>query len=178
MKRLVVTLVILTFGICAFAELEDVGDSNIHVDQIANSIRTLQPAHSVERSKSIARWFLEAAEPYDFDPKLLVAISFRESALMHKTIGKSKSEIGLMQVHGAAAKLRPDDCSLESPRCQILTGTEWLAFAKRTCGESIWDYVFAYGKGRCPRSPDESRGHYSTRNARRHYIRIGGTQWE
>jgi len=176
MRQLVVTLAILVVGVCAFAELEDVGDADVYIDQIANDIRTLQPAHDDEYSKNMARWFLEAAEPHDFDPKLLVSVSFRESSLKHTTIG-SRNEIGLMQVHGAASKLRPGGCSPESPRCQILTGTEWLALARDTCGDDIWDYVFAYGTGRCPRTHEESRGHHSTRNARRHYIRIGGTQW-
>lgn len=177
MKQLVVTLAILVFGICAFAELEDVGDADILINRLANDIRTLQPAHNDEYSRIMARWFLEAAENKNFDPKLLVSVSFRESSLRPTTIG-SRNEIGLMQVHGAAARLRPNNCLLESPRCQILTGTEWLALARDTCGDNIWDYVFAYGTGRCPRTSEESRRHHSTRNARRHYIRIGGTQWE
>jgi hypothetical protein len=176
-SRIVLAFVIMLFVFNAYAEVEE--DVGVQVDELANSIRELQPLYrnDTKYSRSMARWFLEAAEDNSFDPKLLVAISFRESSLRPSTIGTSHNEVGLMQVHGAAARLRPNNCTLESPRCQIRTGTAWLALARRQCGLDTWDYVFAYGTGRCPRTPEESRGHHSPRNARRHYIRIGGTSW-
>ena len=145
---------------------------------LAADIITLQPAHDIDTAQELASWFLEAADEQGHDPRLLVAMAMRESSLHHDVTG-SRGEVGLMQIHGAAVRLRPEGCDpdLESPRCQVRTGAAWLSVAKRTCGNDPWNYVFAYGVGRCPRTREEAREHRSPRNARRHYLRIGGQSW-
>jgi hypothetical protein len=75
-------------------------------------------------------------------------------------------------------QFRPVGCSKELPgaRCQIFTGTRWLAYARRTCPGSVWRWVAAYGMRRCP-TEQEAGMRRGPRVAKRHYMTIGGTQW-
>ena len=152
------------------------------VGYLPTVITTLQPDMEPERANRLAVVFNEAADWYNIEPRLLVAIAFRESSLRedverHQRRGKL-GEGGLMQVHGAALRVRPADCTREliGARCQVMTGAAWLSEARRQCGGSMWRWVGAYGTGTCP-SERRARTMSSVKVARRHYLRIGG-RWE
>lgn len=147
---------------------------------LEEAIQLLQPRTDDARAKRLAKIFHEAGEEHGFDPKLLVAISFRESSLSPemeelRRFGKVRGEIGLMQCHGAALRFRPEKCQAElrGAWCQIHTGTRYLAHLREKCQGSTWRWLAAYGSGKCM-SEREATHSTSIKNAIRYYRRIGG----
>jgi len=149
---------------------------------VCNAMRILQPAMSEERAETLADIFESAGEETEIDPLLLVAIAFRESSFSERVERLehrgSLGELGLLQVHGAALRMRPEGCSetLEGAACQIRTGARWLAFVRERCPGSTWRWLAAYGRGRCI-SEQDARGDRSARIAASYYRRIGGVRW-
>ncbi len=148
----------------------------------AMAIRRLQPAASEERARTLAAIFVEAGDESDVDPLLLAAIAMRESSL-HPAVESltrrgSRGEVGLLQIHGAALRLRPEECSveLEGARCQVRAGARWLAYVRERCGGSMWRYVAAYGRSRCP-SEAEARADRNAAIAASYYSLAGGVDW-
>lgn len=172
-------------GVVWGEEAQDTPDN--YIAELISAIKTLQPHKSVvddDRAEYLARIFAEAGEENEMDPKLLIAISFRESSFHpdfenRKRFGKSRGEIGLMQCHGACLKFRPEDCTkeLEGARCQIRTGAKYLAFFRDgPCQGSQWRWVAAYGLGICP-SEQAAGLNRGARNAFRFHSKIGGKGW-
>lgn len=152
------------------------------VTEIADSIRVLQPLVTEDRASMLSDIYVSAAQENNLDPKLLVAMTMRESSFRldvesGEVVG-SLGEIGLLQNHGVSVAYRPVGCSLnlETPFCQIHTGARYLRYIKSRCGSSTWVYVAAYGMRRCP-STEVAQADRSTLIAKRYYDSIGGTNW-
>jgi hypothetical protein len=177
---------ILVLAVAAFVFIQAsraCGDELASVTEVAAGIVKLQPATDLERAAELGLVFHRAAKRHDLDPRLLVAISFRESSLSRAVesgrIRGRLGEVGLMQCHGVAIRRhKPSDCDwgLTGARCQVETGAAYLAAARRQCGGSWWRWVAAYGLGACP-SEQQARGMASAKNAHRYYKKIGGQQW-
>lgn len=156
---------------------------------VADGIRTLQPAADAERAEELAGIFHAAGNANDHDPLLLVAISFRESSLSERVEARRQlgamGEFGLMQNHGVSLGFRPADCDHhllptrpERTRayCQVQTGARFLSHAREQCGGSWWRWVAAYGMSACP-SEGYARTVQGAQRAHRYYRQIGGTRW-
>jgi hypothetical protein len=174
---LMVGLVVAGVGMVVSAEQ---GDS---YEVLEAAIQKLQPATDDERAARLAGAFAEAGKQHDFDPKLLIAISFRESSLHPemeelRRFGKSRGEIGLMQCHGVALRFRPEECqsNLKGAWCQIQTGTRFLAHIRdNACPGSTWRVLAAYGHGVCM-SEREATHDRGVKNVIRYYRVIGGRE--
>jgi len=155
-------------------------------DQRANmtlysAIMALQPGVTEERSKRLARIFEYSGKTNGFDPRLIVAVAFRESSLVssiekRERFGKSNHEIGLMQCHGLALSFRPEECTelLESAYCQIETGTRYLAHIRDDlCPGSTWKVLAAYGHGVCM-SERDAKNDRGVKRVMKFYAAIGG----
>jgi len=158
-------------------------EAQASVQEVATAIETLKPTIKAPRRDRLAVVFHKAAQDHRHDPLLLVAISFRESSFFlaveqRRRFGTARNENGLMQVHGAALRVRPADCSskLIGARCQIQTGAAWLSYAREHCEGSTWRWVAAYGMSACP-SERRARLDYPTRRAHSFYKRVGGRRW-
>lgn len=152
------------------------------VCSVAAAVRRLQPSASEARAAELAGEFVEAGHETRIDPLLLVAIAMRESSLSERVenlerLG-SRGERGLMQVHGAALRARPEACGeeLEGAHCQIMTGAMWLARVRDACAGSTWRWVAAYGRSRCPSEAD-ARADRNAAIAASFYARAGGSSW-
>jgi len=175
---LVALSVTVTVGVWANEE-----DANITRQRLADNIQTLQPRVPMERALDLAAHFAEAGEDHYFDPKLLIAVSYRETNFdpdfeTLQRFGKSRGEIGLMQCHGACLRFRPAKCSevLEGAWCQIQTGTRYLAYLRSKCPGPRRRWLTTYATGRC--LPLQSRKmHYSVWRAYLYYKKIGGERW-
>jgi len=152
------------------------------VCEVAAAIRRLQPATSDERAERLAGVFTGAGHETRIDPLLLVAIAMRESSLSEdveqlERLG-ARGERGLLQIHGAALRVRPEACGpeLEGAHCQVYTGALWLARVRDACEGSTWRWVAAYGRSRCP-SEAEARADRAAAIAASYYALAGGREW-
>lgn len=147
------------------------------------AIQKLQPMVSDERAERLAKSIDRVSLEHGIDPKLIVALIFRESSF-HPDIENLRKngpngEIGLMQLNPVSrvrwSQCIPEGCpdTLEGADCQIATGTDYLAASIRGCPGSIWQGVFMYGSGQCV-SFGRAAIHVSVRNAIRYYRMIGG----
>lgn len=180
MKVLTVMVAVLciTIAVAAYADRERPGTPQ----SLEDAIKRLQPGVGHKRADHLAKVFREAGDEHGFDPKLLVAISFRESSFARsvekrKRVGRSRGEIGLMQCHGTALNFRPNKCSkrLEGAWCQIQTGARYLAHIRdNECSGSTWRVLAAYGHGRCL-SEYEAQRDRGVRRVMRYYLAIGGS---
>lgn len=182
MRTLLVLLVAL-IATASWGVMANEDDASTLQQYLADDIRTLQPRVSENRALDLAAYFAEAGEDYVFDPKLLIALSYRETNfdLDFETLrrfGKSRGEIGLMQCHGACLRFRPEKCSevLEGAWCQIQTGTRYLAYLRSKCPGPQSRWLTTYATGRC--LPLQSRKiHSSVWRAYLYYRKIGGERW-
>lgn len=81
----------------------------------------------------------------DIDPLLVAIMISSESAWRHGVIGYAKKEIGLMQVHGVAAK----GYKLKDSKEQIRAGVTWLRKSIKWCNGNVRQGLNAYGTGQC-----------------------------
>jgi len=97
---------------------------------------------------------LEFSWKYDHDPFLIASMIYCESSYRPDVIGKSKNEIGLMQVHGGALRRCIDrGFDLSEPRGQIECGTWYLRDRIDFCG-SVRGGLSAYAAGKCSLRPE------------------------
>lgn len=177
-RKAFITILILTLiGIVGEVALSETATQEVTADQL----RQLQPALSSVRSEELAGAFNDAGKVHGFDPRLLAAVSFRESSLSPEMIelrrfGKARGEIGLLQCHGAALRFRPEACprELTGVWCQVETGVRYLKYIRDTsCPGSLWRVLAAYGTGTCM-SEREATHNKGVKNAIRYYRRLGG----
>lgn len=115
-------------------------ETEIFIDAISkNSPRTKI------RAQKILPHIYELSEQYNEDPLLITIIAFRESSFKRKVIGSSHGEIGIMQVHGKAAK----GCNLKTARGQIECGIKWVGKCREMCDGTLLQTNQAYCTGRC-----------------------------
>lgn len=181
-KLATIALAAFTATLLVFAFAPHVHCDDDEVVALKTAIVQLQPRVDAMRAFRLAATFAEAGSQNELDPKLLIAMAMRESSLDVKVerlerVGKI-GEGGLMQIHGAALRLRPSQCDelLTGAYCQITTGARWLAYARSQCGGSTARWVGAYGLGACPSERMAAR-HRSVLMARHYYDEIGGSQW-
>jgi hypothetical protein len=118
------------------------------------------------------------APPRGIDPRLAVALAFRESSLLPRVgLGKQNGalgERGYFQVMpgGKAERFVPDDCSMHVASCNAKAAMSYLAWLRDNCptGDN-WELVGAYGRGRCP-GPREARDWTEVQVARRLYCQL------
>lgn len=83
-------------------------------------------------AKTFERILTGAALDNGLDPALFIAMAYKESSFEPEARGKI-GEIGLVQVHGKAAR----GCELETPEGQALCGARWLVRVTEDCGGRI-----------------------------------------
>lgn len=107
-------------------------------------------ANDAER-RDMAKMIADAARAHDVPPLLLTVMAKRESSFATDAIGESRGEIGLLQVHGLAAR----GCDLSTGEGQLACGARWLRLAFEKCG--TWEgAITAYAAGYC-HAPKDSR---------------------
>lgn len=138
-------------------------DFEVEVRAVDFAIRhymRLNPGKRIMRSaeirKEMAEAIVSAARKHEVPPLLLTTIIYHESTFETSAKG-ALGEIGLMQVHGLAAR----GCDLQTLEGQLDCGAEWLAHFYPKC--QTWKgAVTAYGtRGSCvattPRNEDKMR---------------------
>ena len=103
------------------------------------------PKLLVRMSNAIAT----TADTYSIPPMILVTIIYKESSFRSDAKGKARSEIGLMQVHGRAAK----GCDLSTVEGQIDCGAAWFRYCYDLCGSYEGAFT-AYAVGECTTEND------------------------
>lgn len=99
----------------------------------------------------MAEMIAEAADAAGVPPLLLTVLAKRESSFSVDAVG-SRGEIGLLQVHGLAAK----GCDLETPEGQLACGARWLRRSFDMCGGTWERAITAYAAGYCT-APKDSK---------------------
>lgn len=107
-------------------------------------------ADSVAR-REMAEKIVKAAEAYEVPALLLTVMAERESSFQVEAIGAARGEVGILQVHGLAAR----GCDLSTAEGQLACGASWLRKAFETCG--TWERaITAYAAGYCS-APKDSK---------------------
>lgn len=134
---------ILVFFFSAFVEASPIPKIERAIEHIMKDAPGRELARKPELRRELARDIQAASEARGVPALLILAVAAKESSL--KTHAKGElNEIGIMQVHGLAAK----GCDLETQRGQIDCGARYLAKTKRKCG--TWTRAFcAYASGSC-----------------------------
>lgn len=83
-------------------------------------------------AKNMERILTGAALDHDIDPALFVAMAYKESSFEPSARGEI-GEIGLVQVHGKAAR----GCELDTPEGQAVCGARWLVRVTEECGDRM-----------------------------------------
>ena len=172
--------------VCLFAVVlvcECIPDAYGHDSEptgITDELLDLQPALPARAAERLSAAFVVAGRQYGHDPLLLASMAMRESSLSRE-VGHCErvgalGEMGLMQLHGVAARLAPcsDQCD---PICSIRSGAYWLAQVREQCPGSTWRWVASYGWSRCT-TEEEARADTAARRARDLYLSVGGERWE
>lgn len=106
-----------------------------------------------ERRLERVEEIVEFSEKYDHDPFLITSMIYCESSFRPEAIGRSRGEIGLMQVHGGALRRCLErGFDLSTPRGQIGCGTWYLRDQIEHCG-SVRSGLNSYASGSCSLSP-------------------------
>jgi hypothetical protein len=94
----------------------------------------------------IATAICAEAEEHDIPPALLASMAFYESSFDSRAVGKI-GEVGLLQVHGAAAV----GCDLDTVAGQVACGAAWLARWRDACPKVHgWEQpLIGYASGAC-----------------------------
>jgi hypothetical protein len=101
--------------------------------------------------RAMAEQIAKAAADNDVPPLLVTLMAKRESSFDPSAIGFSRGEIGILQVHGLAAR----GCELDTVEGQLACGARWMRRAFEVCGS--WDRaIVAYASGRCD-APKQSK---------------------
>lgn len=94
--------------------------------------------------REMAEKIAKAAADNGVPPLLLTLMAKRESSFSPEAIGFSRGEIGILQVHGLAAR----GCDLDTVEGQLDCGARWLRRSFNKCG--AWDRAIAnYASGNC-----------------------------
>jgi hypothetical protein len=104
-----------------------------------------------EARRAMAKMIADASRDHDVPPLLLTVMAKRESSFATDAIGQSRGEVGLLQVHGLAAR----GCDLSTGEGQLACGARWLRLAYDKCG--TWESaITAYAAGYCHAPKDSS----------------------
>lgn len=137
---------VLLFGLEASAE----SGSALALEKAVLKLIEKAPRHRLnDQSKRIAfaNAVLKVSNASAVPPSLTLAVSYLESSMNTTSIGYAREEIGLMQVHGLAAK----GCDLNTEIGQLECGVKWLERCKQTC--KTWNGALtAYATGNCTTS--------------------------
>lgn len=121
--------------------------NNTKLDRVISILVRVRPNHKLNnpaRRQEFVYLVNIAAEENDIPADLIIAISYMESSLDPSSIGFSRQEVGLMQVHGVAAR----GCELDTQLGQLRCGASWLRRCKDMCG--TWEGALtAYASGEC-----------------------------
>ncbi len=169
----IITFVIALLCIPSFARGVD-----IRIESIQTAIKQLQPRISSDRLSKLSSYISVHSRESKIDPLLVTAIIFRESSFSYALqIGRETGReplkcIGLMQIApwGAAHKLG-GYMDLTDADINIRTGVMWLEYSESICGDTMWQWVAAYGMSSCP-SYHKARRDTATITARRLYCEI------
>ena len=114
-----------------------------------------RPMRDPEYRSEVAAAICAEAEEHDISAELLASMAFHESSFSTEAIG-TRGEVGLMQVHGAAAA----GCELESVRGQVACGAAWLARWRDLCpkGRGWYGPLVGYASGACSTDSERLRG--------------------
>jgi len=115
-------------------------------NSITNLLENPSPLLHEPRSSdvdAIAAACAEAEAAYGVPCLLLVAMMHHESRFDSTVIGK-RGEIGLLQVHGAAAR----GCDLATIRGQVFCGAAWLQLGRSRCSD-WWSATHWYASSSC-----------------------------
>jgi hypothetical protein len=133
----------------------DVDQMTIDVDKGIRFVLEASPcwglaANDLERL-IMAKMIADASRAHDVPPLLLTVMAKRESSFATDAIGESRGEVGLLQVHGLAAR----GCDLSTGEGQLACGARWLRLAYDKCG--TWESaITAYAAGYCHAPKDSS----------------------
>jgi soluble lytic murein transglycosylase-like protein len=157
-----------------YASVDEIEESS---ERVCASIKELAPRVSDQRSSNLSKYIVRYSRDTKMDPLLITAIIMRESAFSYavqigKKLGLPQKTVGLMQIYpfGAAHKLGRY-CNLTNARCNIKTGIRWLDHVRKTCGETHWQWVAAYGMSYCP-SYRRARRDIAANRARKLYCQV------
>ena len=113
-----------------------------------------RPMVDHEYRSEIAAAICAEAEEHSIPAELLASMAFHESSFDTAAIG-TRGEIGLLQVHGAAAA----GCELESVQGQVACGAAWLARWREMCPAGGWyGPLVGYASGACGTTSERLRG--------------------
>jgi len=151
----VVFSIVLTLCISTLKAHEAAGQVTAEDIRLAIS-HTLRPvfygrllARDEAKQLEIAKIIVKVSRKYSHDPYLITSMGYCESSFRKDAIGVSKGEIGLLQVHGVAAK----GCNLDTIEGQADCGAKWLREKIDQCG-SLRAGLTAYVSKSCKAAPD------------------------
>ncbi len=129
------------------AEGEDEDQAVLDVDRGIRYVLQASPcwgiAANAETRRDMAEMIAEASEAAQVPPLLLTVLAKRESSFSKDAVG-SRGEVGILQVHGLAAR----GCDLSTAEGQLACGAKWLRKAFDMCG--TWERaITAYAAGYC-----------------------------
>jgi hypothetical protein len=128
-------------------ELEGEDQAVLDVDRGIRYVLQASPcwgiAANAETRRDMAEMIAEASEAAQVPPLLLTVLAKRESSFSKDAVG-SRGEVGILQVHGLAAR----GCDLSTAGGQLACGAKWLRKAFDMCG--TWERaITAYASGYC-----------------------------
>lgn len=123
---------------------------NNDIEKISKCIHELvkiSPNHRMNRvnvRRQLAESISLASDRHSVPSYIIVGIIYMESSFHSSVVGFARREIGLMQVHGVAAR----GCDLTNDVGQIECGTSWLRKCFDQCG-TMRGALTAYATGSC-----------------------------
>lgn len=104
------------------------------------------------------------SKEFGVDPLLVATVISHESGWRANVVGKSRSEIGLMQVHGVArGEALRRRIPLSTPRGQLVAGVSWLKRGLDKCDDTVKALGW-YMTGKC-------KNIRAARMRHRHYLK-------
>lgn len=130
--------------------------------------------HSSRREMAV--YIHSAAKEWDLDPYLLTVMAFRESSFKPSAIGKSRGEIGVIQVHGKPLQdCEKDGFDMTQPAGQLRCGARYLRALSDHCGD-VTRGLTAYACGQCEAPTNKIAQKIASRLRLAH--RLASKPWE
>ncbi len=130
---------------------------------LVNYIRTCNSSYTASKALNLVMIFKEAAETYNIDERILVAVAHKESTFNANARG-SGGALGMMQVMpSTGARYGLSEAQLLDPEVSINFGAMYLSERIAAYGGDVTKGFSAYNQG----SVAVNRGSYSTRYANR-----------
>ena len=143
-------ILILAFAICTLAAKPASAETDELTAYVNDFFQQSGPKYRRLAVNEYIPLVVTYSKEYKIDPLLVATVITHESGWRKDVVGKTRDEIGLMQVHGlATGEARRRKVSLRTAEGQLIAGIHWLSAGLDKCKGDLVLSMGWYMTGKC-----------------------------